>query len=425
MIALAALPAAGLSACGGDDEVPRGAVADVDGKPISQRDFDRWLTVVNASQQPPSKNRKKPKPPKRGSPTYNQLRDQVIQFLVSARWIEGEAADRDISTTEKEVERQFEQTRDQSFQSKKAYERFLETSGQSQDDILFRVRLDVLSNKLRQKLTTDVGEVSDDEIKDYFEQNKQQFSQPERRDLQVVRTKTEDKANEALQRLEDGDPFKDVVKDLSNDPASKQQEGKLLGVAKGQQDQAFDAAIFQAKKDALAGPVKTQGGYYVFKVTRITPASEQSLDQSKESIRQLLLSQKQQQALDAFTQEFRKKWRDRTNCAKGFVTPDCSNGQERPQTPPGAPGGAQPPAKSGTGVAPALEGAQAAPLPGVPPGAGGVPGAPVGGAATGPPATSGPGAAPALGGGQPAGLPPGVQVPQGAPPQGSAPPPGG
>jgi foldase protein PrsA len=431
-IALVALSPVALSACGGDDDVPRGAVADVDGKPVTQREFDHWLQVVNASQQPPSKNRKKPpKPPKRGSSAYNQLRDQVVQFLVSARWIEGEAADRDVTTNDKEVQRQFRQTRDQSFPSKRAYERFLETSGQSQEDILFRVRLDVLSNKLRQKLTTDVGEVSDDEIKDYFEENKQQFSQPERRDLQVVRTKTEDKANEALRRLKDGDPFKDVVKDLSNDPASKQQEGKLLGVAKGQQDQTFDEAIFSAKKDELAGPVKTQGGFYVFKVTRITPASEQSLEQSKESIRQLLLSQKQQQALDAFTQEFRKKWRDRTDCAKGYITPDCSNGEEPPQTPPGAPGGPQPPAKSGTGVAPALEGAQAPAVPGLPPGAGGVPGGPpAGGAATGPPATSGAGTAPALGGGAATGLPPGVQVPQGAPPQGAppqqgAPPPGG
>jgi foldase protein PrsA len=426
VIALAVLLPVGLSACGGDDEVPRGAVADVDGKPVTKRDFDHWLGVVNASQQAPSQNRKKPpKPPKPGSPTYNQLRDQVVQFLVSARWIEGEAADRDVSTNDKEVDRQFKQTRDQSFQSKRAYERFLETSGQSQDDILFRVRLDVLSNKLRQELTSDVGEVSDDEIKDYFETNKQQFSQPERRDLQVVRTKNEDQANEALRRLKGGESFKDVVKDLSNDPASKQQEGKLLGVAKGQQDQAFDAAIFRAKKDELTGPVKTEGGFYVFKVTRITPASEQSLEQSKESIRQLLLSQKQQQALDSFTQDFRSKWRDRTNCAKGFITPDCSNGEERPQTPPGAPGGPQPPAKTGTGSAPALQGGQAPQLPGVPPGTPGVPGAPPGGAPTGPPATAGAGSPPALGGGQPTGLPPGVQVPQGAPPQGAAPPPGG
>jgi foldase protein PrsA len=423
-MALAALASLGLSACGESHDVPAGSVADVDGRPVTKQEFNRWLAIINASQQPPSKNRKStPKPPKPGSPTYDQLRDQALQFLVTARWIEGEAEDRGLSTNKKEVQRQFEQTRDQSFQSKKAYDRFLEASGQTQEDIDFRVRLDVLSNKVRQAFTTDVGEVSDDEIKDYFDANKAQFSQPERRDLQVVRTKTEDQANEALTRLKNGDPFNDVVKDLSNDPASKQQQGRLLGVAKGQQDKTFDAAIFSAKKNALTGPVKTQGGFYVFKVTRITPASEQDLEQSKESIRQLLLSQKQQQALDAATQEFRSKWRGRTDCAKGFITPDCSNGQERPTTPPGAPGGAQPPAKTGTGSAPALQGGQAPQLPGVPPGAAGVPGAPTAGA-TGPPATAGPGTAPALGGAQATGLPPGVQVPQGAPPQGAPPPQG-
>lgn len=419
-LALSVVLPLSFSACGGGGDVPRGAVADVSDKPISKQDFDHWLGVVNASQQAPSKQRKKPpKPPKPGSPAYNQLRDQVIQFLVSARWIEGEATDRNISTSAKEVQRQFKQTRDQSFESKKAYERFLKQSGQSQQDILFRVKLDVLSNKLRQDITTDVGQVDDDEIKDYYDKNKQQFSQPERRDLQVVMTKKEDKANEALRRLRGGESFKKVVTDLSEDPASKQQEGRLLGVAKGQQDPAFDAAIFSAKKDQLTGPVKTKAGFYVFKVTRITPASEQSLEQSKESIRQLLLSQKQQQSLDAFTQEFRKKWRDRTDCAKGYITPDCSNGEERPETAPGAPGGAQPPAETGTGVAPAV-GGQAAPSPVTVPGVPGVPGAPPGGAAGGAPAMTGSGTAPALGGAPAAGLPQGVpqSVPQQAPPTG-------
>jgi foldase protein PrsA len=202
--------------------------------------------------------------------------------------------------------------------------------------------------------------VSNDEIKEYYEKNEQQFSQPERRDLEVVLTKNEAKANQAKQRVEGGEKWSKVAKDLSVDPASKNQGGKLLGVSKGQQDPAFDAAIFAAVKGKVAGPVKTGAGFYVFRVTKVTKATKQSLQQSAAGIKQLLISQNQQKKLDQFSKTFRNKWRAKTDCAKKYVISDCRNGREETQTTPPttAPGqkkpvpgasGANPPALDGTG----------------------------------------------------------------------------
>jgi foldase protein PrsA len=379
---------------GGNKKVPAGAVATVDGKAIPKSEFDHWATVVFQSQQgaAPKKGKSKPKFPTAGSAQYKQLATQVMQFLVSSRWIVGEAADRNIAASPEEIKRSFEQTKKQSFPSDKAYKKFLRSSGQSQDDIDFRVRSDVLATKLRTEVTKKAGNVSDGDIKDYYDQNQAQFSQPERRDLQVVVNKNQQKAQEALKRLQGGESFKKVVKALSTDPATKQQEGKLLGIAKGQQEKSLDTAVFSAQKDQLVGPVKTQQGYYVFKVSKITPAAKQSIEQSKEGIRQLLLSQKQQQQLDSFTQGFREKWRDKTNCLKVFVIPDCSNGTQ-PQTGLGVGG---PPAKSGTGTPPALTPPQSTPSQPTLPGAAGSIGAAV--PTTAPPALNGAGSPAALGG---------------------------
>jgi foldase protein PrsA len=426
VIALVAVLAFGLSACGGGDhKVPAGAVASVDGKPIADSEFAHWINVVARTQQQQAPgSKRKPKLPKPGSPEYKQVANQVMQFLVSSRWISGEAADRDLSASPEEVKRSFERTRDQSFPNKKAYERFLRTSGQSQTDIDFRVRSDVLATKVRQEVTKDAQQVSDDDIKEYYKQNEAQFSQPERRDIQVVVNKDEKKAREALSQLQNGEDFKKVVKALSTDPATKQQQGRQLGIAKGQQEKALDDAVFGAPKDKLVGPIKTQQGFYVFKVTRITPATKQSLDQSKEGIRQLLISQTQQKALDNFTQGFRQKWRDKTDCRKPYVIPDCSNGEEQQTT-----AGGGPPARSGTGTPPALGGGAIVPQAGATPGipGGGAP-TPTGGAAAGPPALGPGGPPPALGGvpaqttGVPQGVPQqGVPQQQGAPPQQGAP----
>jgi foldase protein PrsA len=355
--AVALVLAAVLSAAGGVEE---GDVADVeDAGAISEQDFNHWLLVVSSQPQPGQK--KKPAPPKPGSQQYEAVKQQVMQFLVSARWIEGEAKERGLSATAAEVDRQFEQTKDQSFPNEKAYKRFLRTSGQTETDLKFRVRLDVLSNKIREQVTEASANISGDEIQDYYAENEQQFSQPERRDLEVVLAKKQEDALDAKRRVEGGEKWSAVAKDLSDDPASKEQGGKLLGVTKGQQDPKLDGAVFAAVEKKIAGPIKTDAGYYVFRVTKVTKATKQSLKQSEQGIRQLLISQKQQEELDNFSTNFRNEWRARTDCAEEYTIADCRNGRPpteaaTPQTPPGqeqpTPGstGANPPALDGTGT---------------------------------------------------------------------------
>ena len=115
------------------------------------------------------------------------------------------------------------------------------------------------------------------------------------------------------------------MKQYSIDEASKSQAGLLPAVSEGQQEKAFDEAIFQAKKGELEGPVKTQFGWYVFKVEKVTKASQQTLEQSKETIKNLLRSQRQQKALDEFIKSFREDYKDQTDCADDYRVAECKN----------------------------------------------------------------------------------------------------
>jgi foldase protein PrsA len=370
-----AVPAVALTACG--NSVPGNAVASVDGKAITKTQFNHWMQVAaissqgalpgqqkTAAQVPDAPNftrcaaqkaKTAPKPAKgQPKPTaaqfkaqckqeYEGLRDQVLQFLISAQWIQGEANSQGVKVSDAEVNKQFAQTKKQSFPKEKDYKNFLKSSGMSQDDILFRVRLDTLSNKLREKVTKGKDKVTDAQIAAYYNKNKARFAQPERRDLRIVLTKTKAKADQARAAIQGGQSFASVAKKFSIDQASKSQGGVLLAVAKGQQEKALDSAVFAAKKGQLEGPVKTQFGYYVFKVQKITAASQQSLAQAKQTIKQLLASQNQQKALDTFVKDFRKKWKDKTNCRSGFVTQECKNAPKPKNNTSTAPPGAVPP----------------------------------------------------------------------------------
>ena len=120
-------------------------------------------------------------------------------------------------------------------------------------------------------MTKGKDKVTDAQIEAYYNKNKSRFSSPERRDLRIVLTKDKAKAQQAKKALDSGQSWKAVAKKYSVDQASKSKGGALPGVAKGQQEPAFDKAIFAAEKGKLTGPVKTQFGWYVFDVTQGHP----------------------------------------------------------------------------------------------------------------------------------------------------------
>jgi foldase protein PrsA len=369
-LVLAALvaPAALVAGCGG---VPGNAVAEVDGNPIEKATYDHWLQVAARSSgqgakatvpRPPDftecvaqKRKTTPKPAK-GQPKvtdealkkqcqqeYNQLRDQVLQLLISFQWLEGEAQDQGIKVTDAEVKKSFEQQKKQSFPKEADYQKFLKDSGQTEADILLQVKADLLATKIRDKVVKGKDKVSDAQIRDFYNKNKQRFSQPERRDLLVVLTKSKAKAEAARKALRSGQSWKAVAKKFSIDQASKAQGGKLPAQAKGTLEKQLDEAVFSAKKGKLSGPVKTQFGFYVFKVTKITPASQQTLEQAKETIRQTLQSQNQQKALEAFSKDYSERWKQKTDCREGYVIQQCKQGPKTTPTP--TPGAAQTPAQ--------------------------------------------------------------------------------
>ncbi len=417
--------------------------------------FDHWYVIVNNSQNAQQGgDTKKKKPPDPSSTEGQALTAQVMEFLITGDWIAGEAKERGLNVTDAEVKRQFTQTKEQSFPTDRAYKKFLKDSGQTQDDVLFRVRLEVLSNKVRDAVTEGTDKISDSEIEDYYDDNKDQFAQPEQRDIKQVVTKGEKKADEARKALENDERFAAVVEEFSTDPSSKANKGKLEGVTEGTQDPALDGEIFKADKNSLVGPIKTAQGYAVFKVTKIQEGSQQTLAQSESGIEQLLVSQKQQDALNNFQKTFKNTWRSRTDCAQDYVVPSCGNGRydslraAAPAIPP-TPGQPKPvPGASGAAPAaldnidPNAATSPVAPLevtdpsgdqplaytPADPTAAAPAPGGLGAGAGLQPGAAAGPGLPLALGGAPPetpagaGGLPPGG-LPQGLPGGGAPPPP--
>jgi hypothetical protein len=114
--------------------------------PITQRAFDHWIVVA-------ARGSGLKTVPAEGTKAWKGLRTQVMTFLISAHWITGEAMLRQIYVSPPTVRRQFVTTRNQSFASPAKFRTFLRKSGMTRRDILFRLRLDEISNRIRKQVT--------------------------------------------------------------------------------------------------------------------------------------------------------------------------------------------------------------------------------------------------------------------------------
>src|SRR5690349_3055107 len=287
----------GIAACGGGG-IPGNSVATVGDQTIKRDTFDHWMKIIaisQASQTNPAaaktatvpdapdfkqcaaqKKKTAPKPAK-GQPEqtdaqfvsqckqeYDQFKSEVLGFLIRSTWLDQEATKQGVKVTDAQLQKEIDAIKKQQFTQKGSYEKFLQNAGLTNEDVLFQQRVQQLQTKITAKVTKGKDTVTDAQITDYYNKNKSRFASPERRDLRIVLTKDKAKAQQAKKALESGQSWKSVAKKYSVDQASKNKGGALPGVAKGQQEPAFDKAIFAADKGKLVGPVKTQFGWYVF-----------------------------------------------------------------------------------------------------------------------------------------------------------------
>ncbi|MFA5266809.1 MAG: peptidylprolyl isomerase [Methanoregula sp.] len=81
-----------------------------------------------------------------------------------------------------------------------------------------------------------------------------------------ILVKTEEQANQIMKRITDGEEFAAVAKRFSSCPSGKS-GGDLGWFGKGMMVPEFEKVAFYEEVGKVVGPVKTQFGYHVIKVT--------------------------------------------------------------------------------------------------------------------------------------------------------------
>jgi len=164
----------------------------------------------------------------------------------------------------------------------------------------------ILVQALLQREILDKVDVNDEEVSEYYEQNKDSFTEKEQIHLYNILLESEEEAQDILEQLKTGGDFIEIAKEKSTGPSAAQ-GGDLGYLSKGSLIPEIEEVIFALEVGGLSGVVKTDFGFHILKITEKKPETVKALEEVKEDIIQTLLPTKQKEAFDNLLEELKGK----------------------------------------------------------------------------------------------------------------------
>jgi len=253
-------------------------LARVNGKPIAKAEFEAVLKQLEASQ---------------GQPVPAEQRDQVyrgvLDRLVLQQVLVQEVDARKVDVPATEVDARIGELQ-QRFATPDEFTKALTQRGMSLDKLKQDIKTDLAINKMIEAEVVPKIAVTDQDVKDYYDKNPEQFKQPETVRASHILIKVDEKASDqekqmarakiedVLKQVKAGGDFAELAKKYSQD-GSAAQGGDLNYFQKGQMVPPFEQAAWALTPGQVSGVVESQFGFHIIKLVdkkteRLVPLAE-------------------------------------------------------------------------------------------------------------------------------------------------------
>lgn len=151
------------------------------------------------------------------------------------------------------------------------------------------------------------SQVSDAEVRDYYQKHAEEFSRPERVHLRQILVEDRAAADRALAALRAGEDFATVAERLSIDPSAPYggDQGEL---SRADLPPAFADEIFALKPGQFSKILEADYGFHIFQAIEQLPAAVVPLEEVAGEIRHQLHRQRADQALSQLVEEARGRY---------------------------------------------------------------------------------------------------------------------
>jgi len=284
------------------EQAPKGPAAVVNGKEISQQEFEQLLNYFRYQYMQQGMQVQ--------GPQLEQLKRSVLEILIDNELLYQIAQKNGYGPTEKELNEELQNTKSR-FADENAYQKALEQQGLSESELRKELAKQMTKTQFEQDKFGDQTEVDAAEVKAFYEDNPEQFEQPEQVRASHILVKVAEDASEAdkqaareklltaKERIEGGEEFSEVAREVSEGP-SGERGGDLNYFGRGQMVPEFEEAVFNMEVGELSDIVKTSFGFHLIKKTDRKAASNIPFEEVEGDIRTHLERVKLQDAKKAF-----------------------------------------------------------------------------------------------------------------------------
>jgi peptidyl-prolyl cis-trans isomerase SurA len=271
--------------------------------------------------------------PEQPAPSPQELdvrRFQVLGQMINDRILLEMAAEEGLTATEAEVDTKFAEFKTQF--TEEEFDKWLKQQNMSTDDLKEEMRRTLALEKLVTKKITSKIEVSDAEIQDFYEKNREGFNLPESYHLaHIMVTATADgrntnakgddaktpteavvKAHRLLREIQGGMDFGVTARDWSEDSDSAPNGGDLGFVPLSRLAEIhprLSDAVKRMKVGETSSVIETPLGYHIFKLIQYDAGGQKELNnpQVQAQIRDLIRGRKEEILRAAFSETARNK----------------------------------------------------------------------------------------------------------------------
>ncbi len=290
---------------------PETVVATVDGKAVTQGEVNEETARMMS-------RFGRRLPPEQMAQMQEQMMRQAAENLIMRILLTQAVEQEKVTITDEDKTKYLDQLK-ASLPPDVKIDDLMQQAGMTKEEFDKNMELDLRVTKLLTSKTDASTEPTDAEIKEFYEENVERFEMPESveaRHILVAIEPTDDDAAKAAKKQKAEDIRKKLVDEKadfaaiakeSSDCPSKAEGGSLGTFTRGQMVKPFEDAAFSQKVGEVGPVVETQFGYHIIEVTAHKEAGKKTLDEVKDRIAQVLLSQKRQQAAQAYIQELKSK----------------------------------------------------------------------------------------------------------------------
>jgi len=244
-----------------------------------------------------------------------ETRQRMVDELIAEMLIKDRADRLNLTVSSEEVKDAVTRLMGQyNLKTEQEFELSLEKSGMTRAEMEARLRDTILMNKVFGRELRGREELTDRELRERYDREKEHYRLPERahlREIVILRPDNaaqvdaaRQRANEIAQRAKSED-FAKLATDLS-ESGTKAKGGDLGDVARGELLPDLDKAVFNSAAGTVIGPLESKSAWHILKVETRLPSEVPGFDSVKDKLRKDASDDAWQRDYKAYIDRLRK-----------------------------------------------------------------------------------------------------------------------